>query len=44
MYEAIKGYEVNSECIENETMIYLVMVLWYASQRRELRIFNVHMV
>ena len=23
MYEVIKGYEVNNECIENETMCYL---------------------
>ena len=43
MYEAIKGYDVNNECIENETMCYLGMV-WSARQRNELRRFNVHMV
>ena len=43
MYEAIKGYEVNNECIENETMCYLGMV-WSARQRSELRRINVHMV
>ena len=37
MYEAIKGSEVNNECIENETMCYLGMV-WSARQRSELEI------
>ena len=36
-------YEVNNECIENETMCYLGMV-WSARQRSELRRFNVHLV
>ena len=35
VYEAIKGYEVNIECIEKETMGYLGMV-WSARQRSEL--------
>ena len=43
MYEAIKGYEVNNECIENETMCFLGMV-WSARQRSVLRRCNVHMV
>ena len=43
MYEDIKGYEVNNECIENEYMWYLGMV-WSARQRSEMRRFNVHMV
>ena len=43
MYEAIKGYVVNNECIENETMWHVGMV-WCARQRSELRRFNVHMV
>ena len=41
MYDAIKGYEVNNECIENETMCYLGIV-WSARQRIELRRFSVH--
>ena len=43
MYEDIKGYEVNNECIENETMCYMGMV-WSARQSSQLRRFNVHMV
>ena len=43
MYEAKKGYEVNNECIENETMCYLGMVQ-SSRQRSKLRRFNVHMV
>ena len=35
MYEAIKGYDVNNECIEKETMCYLSMV-WSDRQRSEL--------
>ena len=27
IYEAIQGYEVNNECIENETMCYVVVVV-----------------
>ena len=36
IYEAIQGYEVNNECIENETMCYLGM-MWSSRQRSELR-------
>ena len=43
MYKAIKGHEVNNDCIENETMCYLGMV-YSARQRSELRRFSVHMV
>ena len=43
MYEDIKGNDVNTECIENETMCYLGMV-WSARQRSKLRRFYVHMV
>ena len=35
MYDSIKVYEGNIECIENETMCYLGMV-WSARQRSEL--------
>ena len=34
MYDVMKGFEVNNECIENETMCYLGMV-WSARQRSE---------
>ena len=43
MYEAIKGYEVSNEFIENETMCYLGMV-WSVRQRSKFRRFSVHMV
>ena len=43
LHETIKRYEVNNECVENETICYLGIV-WSARQRSVLRRFNVHMM
>ena len=37
VYDTIKDYKSNNECIEEETMWYLCMV-WIARQRSELTI------